>query len=70
MSLLSLALVCLICHSLSTTKVTLNNPVPLVDTEGRQMDAHDGDIHQFEGSFYYYAMSYTRCKFYGCWTPD
>jgi hypothetical protein len=53
------------------TTVSLSNPVPLFDVNANPMDVHDGTIHQWVegGPFYYYGMSYDRCRFRACGDP-
>jgi hypothetical protein len=49
----------------------LVNPTPLFDVNGARMDAHDGDVQQWVpgGPYYYYGMSYDRCRFIACGDP-
>ena len=48
-----------VCESLSV----ISNTKPRLDTEGRILDAHDGNIQQWEpnGDFYWYSIGYSNC---------
>lgn len=48
----------------SALRITIDNLSPRTDANGQIIDAHDGNIVQWQpdGDYYYYAMEYGLCR--------
>lgn len=59
-----LALLALLLGCASALRVTIDNLRPRTDQHNEIIDAHDGNIVQWQegGEYYYYAMAYGLCK--------
>lgn len=44
-----------------SVEVTISNVVPRLDNTGQILDAHDGDVVLFNGTYYYFAAGYGLC---------
>ena len=50
-------------QNVDAVSATLSNTDPRLDTNGHIVNAHDGNVQQWEtnGKFYWYAMAYSEC---------
>lgn len=61
MAALSFLAAVLLVGSGAATLVTIHNDVPRVDTAGHILNAHDGSVQFFNGTYFLYGTVYENC---------